>query len=68
MVIKKFDLYASIRARCDQQRGGMDASQYKDCVLFVPHEAKQRLLKDLWRKSLGWMREKGRVAQGVALP
>ena len=68
MVIKKSDLYASIWASCDLLRGGMDASQYKDYVLFMLHEAKLRLPEDRWHKALGWMREKGRVAQGVALP
>ena len=32
---KKSDLYSSIWASCDQLRGGMDASQYKDYVLFM---------------------------------
>lgn len=31
MAIKKSDLYASHWASCDELRGGMDASQYKDC-------------------------------------
>jgi type I restriction enzyme M protein len=35
MAIKKSDLYASIWASCDELRGGMDASQYKDYVLFL---------------------------------
>ncbi|MEO6326024.1 MAG: class I SAM-dependent DNA methyltransferase, partial [Thermoanaerobaculia bacterium] len=35
MPIKKSDLYASIWASCDELRGGMDASQYKDYVLFM---------------------------------
>jgi type I restriction enzyme M protein len=34
-VIKKSDLYSSIWASCDELRGGMDASQYKDYVLFM---------------------------------
>ncbi|MDR2164977.1 MAG: type I restriction-modification system subunit M, partial [Zoogloeaceae bacterium] len=34
-VVKKSDLYASIWASCDELRGGMDASQYKDYVLFM---------------------------------
>lgn len=34
MAIKKSDLYSSIWASCDELRGGMDASQYKDYVLF----------------------------------
>jgi hypothetical protein len=68
MAIKKSDLYASIWASCDPLRGGMDTSQYKDYVLFMLHEAKQRLFGDRWHKALGWMRENGRVAQEVALP
>lgn len=35
MAIKKSDLYSSIWAMCDELRGGMDASQYKDYVLFM---------------------------------
>ena len=35
MAIKKSDLYASLWASCDELRGGMDASQYKDYVLFM---------------------------------
>jgi type I restriction enzyme M protein len=35
MTIKKSDLYSSIWASCDELRGGMDASQYKDYVLFM---------------------------------
>lgn len=34
-VLKKSDLYSSIWASCDELRGGMDASQYKDYVLFM---------------------------------
>jgi len=33
--VKKSDLYRSIWASCDELRGGMDASQYKDYVLFM---------------------------------
>ena len=35
MAIGKSDLYASLWASCDELRGGMDASQYKDYVLFM---------------------------------
>ncbi len=35
MAIKKSDLYSSIWAACDELRGSMDASQYKDYVLFM---------------------------------
>ena len=33
MAIKKSELYSSLWASCDELRGGMDASQYKDYVL-----------------------------------
>jgi type I restriction enzyme M protein len=35
MPIKKSDLYSSIWKSCDELRGGMDASQYKDYVLVL---------------------------------
>jgi type I restriction enzyme M protein len=35
MAIKKSDLYSSIWKSCDELRGGMDASQYKDYVLTM---------------------------------
>ena len=35
MAIKKSELYNSLWASCDELRGGMDASQYKDYVLFM---------------------------------
>ena len=35
MALKKSDVYASLWASCDELRGGMDASQYKDYVLFM---------------------------------
>jgi type I restriction enzyme M protein len=35
MAIKKSDLYSSLWASCDELRGGMDVSQYKDYVLFM---------------------------------
>ena len=35
MPIKKSELYSSLWASCDQLRGGMDASQYKDYVLVM---------------------------------
>jgi len=40
MAIKKSELYSSLWKGCDELRGGMDASQYKDYVLvllFVKH-------------------------------
>lgn len=35
VALKKSDLYASLWASCDQLRGGMDASQYKDYTLTL---------------------------------
>jgi type I restriction enzyme M protein len=35
MAIKKSDLYSSLWKSCDELRGGMDASQYKDYVLTL---------------------------------
>ena len=35
MALKKSDLYSSLWQSCDELRGGMDASQYKDYVLVL---------------------------------
>lgn len=35
MAVKKSDLYRSLWSSCDELRGGMDASQYKDYVLVI---------------------------------
>ena len=35
MAIKKTELYSSLWKSCDELRGGMDASQYKDYVLVL---------------------------------
>jgi type I restriction enzyme M protein len=35
LAIKKSDLYSSLWKSCDELRGGMDASQYKDYVLVL---------------------------------
>jgi type I restriction enzyme M protein len=35
MAIKKSELYSSLWASCDEMRGGMDASQYKDYILTL---------------------------------
>ena len=40
MAIKKSELYSSLWASCDELRGGMDASQYKDyglVMLFIKY-------------------------------
>ncbi len=35
MPLKKSELYSSLWQSCDELRGGMDASQYKDYVLVL---------------------------------
>ncbi|MBK1811555.1 SAM-dependent DNA methyltransferase [Clostridium sp. YIM B02505] len=35
MAVKKTELYSSLWASCDELRGGMDASQYKDYILTL---------------------------------
>jgi type I restriction enzyme M protein len=35
VALKKSELYSSLWASCDELRGGMDASQYKDYVLVL---------------------------------
>ena len=35
MALKKSELYSSLWSSCDELRGGMDASQYKDYVLVM---------------------------------
>ncbi len=35
MALKKSKLYSSLWQSCDELRGGMDASQYADYVLFI---------------------------------
>jgi hypothetical protein len=81
MAIKKSDLYSSLLASCDELRGGMDASQYKDYVLFMlfikyvsdkygnssaPAPARRRIGRArLWRPAPG---ARGRARAGRSAP
>jgi type I restriction enzyme M protein len=47
MAIKKSDLYSSLWSSCDELRGGMDASQYKDYVLFMLQYASAILVRTI---------------------
>lgn len=53
MAVKKTELYRSLWASCDELRGGMDASQYKDYILtllfmkYVTDQFKGRKYGDL---------------------
>ncbi|WP_367104229.1 type I restriction-modification system subunit M N-terminal domain-containing protein [uncultured Psychrobacter sp.] len=35
MALKKTEIYSTLWASCDELRGGMDVSQYKDYVLTM---------------------------------
>ena len=47
MALNKSELSSHLWSSCDELRGGMDASQYKDYVLVLlfVEEAKRRLTK-----------------------
>ena len=55
MALKKSQLYPSLWQSCDELRGGMDASQYKDYVLTPLLRAHLRLIRHL--KADGWRLE-----------
>ena len=40
MALKKSELYSSLWQSCDELRGGMDASQYKDLLGFMARRRK----------------------------
>ncbi len=42
MAIKKSELYTSLWKSCDELRGGMDASQYKDYVPTLRRSASDK--------------------------
>ena len=47
MAIKKSELYSSLWASCDELRGGMDPSQYKDYILVMLF---LKYISDLWQE------------------
>ncbi len=61
MAIKKSEIYRSLWASCDELRGSMDASQYKDYVLVMLFMKLYRLqlktqitpLIEKWEKTIG---------------
>ena len=52
MALKKSELYSSLWQSCDELRGGMDASQYKDYVL----RAAEALQDDALNQWARWYR------------
>jgi type I restriction enzyme M protein len=67
MPIKKSELYSSIWKSCDELRGGMDASQYKDYVLVLLF---MKYVSDKAASQRGYLLdvpEGGRFADMVAL-
>ena len=64
MPIKKSELYSSIWKSCDELRGGMDASQYKDYVLVLLFV---KYVSDRQKNSLIELPQGGGFADMVAL-
>ena len=59
MAIKKSELYSSLWKSCDELRGGMDASQYKDYVLvllFVKYVSDKYAVRLFTISRLAWIR------------
>ncbi len=57
MALKKSQLYSSLWQSCDELRGGMDASQYKDYILTLlfkyvsdKYEAVRAGFKKAWQE------------------
>jgi HsdM N-terminal domain len=54
MPIKKSELYSSLWKSCDELRGGMDASQYKDYVLVFSSSSNTSPTSMQGRRTLSW--------------
>jgi HsdM N-terminal domain len=52
VALKKSELYSSLWSGCDELRGGMDASQYKDYVLVILAMQLTRRLSHHWRRQI----------------
>ncbi len=70
MAVKKSQRYASLWQSCDELRGGMDASQYKDYVLVMLFVRMSQLLDelvcDLRAKRLGHKAYLNKIAELAA--
>jgi type I restriction enzyme M protein len=53
MALKKSQLYSSLWKSCDELRGGMDASQFKDYVLVLLFT---KYVSDKAASKKGWAR------------
>jgi type I restriction enzyme M protein len=68
MAIKKSEIYSALWTCCDQLRGGMDASQYKQYVLVLLFV---KYVSDKYAGQKDWLLEVpegGSVGHMVALP
>ena len=52
MAIKKNEIYSSLWASCDKLRGGMDASQYCSCKLFLCYNPVRQMPKSVFFKTV----------------
>ena len=68
MPIKKSELYSSLWSSCDELRGGMDASQYKDywaetmqddCYLIAADGWKAETYRIIERDKKGKVKDRG---------
>jgi len=48
VALKKSELYSSLWSSCDELRGGMDASQYKDYILVLLLKCRISTMRTNW--------------------